>query len=149
MRGHRHLVIVVDAEGAERDAVSDHLLAHGIEALAARHGRAALQLLALGIRPCAMLVDVEKPSVAGAELRRALQYDPVGRTIAVGVLPPGRLRLHSGDGEPGLSLATVLASVLRSCPELAAFRRPASHGEPRLPAVRPPSVRGRPTLSAT
>lgn len=54
--------------------------------LPARHGRAALQLLTLGIRPCVILVDVAKPSVAGTEFRRALSYEPAFCGIPVLVL---------------------------------------------------------------
>lgn len=71
MRGHRHTIILVDDEGEARDALRDHLVAMEVDVLCARHGRAALQLTALGIRPCAFLVEVESPAVAGAELLRA------------------------------------------------------------------------------
>jgi CheY-like chemotaxis protein len=137
MRGHRHLVVLVDDDGPARDRVRDLLLARGIDALGARHGRAALQLLALGIRPCALFVDLDKPAVAGAELRRALQYDPRYRAIPVGVLPPPSQR----DGDGPDALPAVLGAVLRACPELQAFRRPPTHGGPCVAAVRPPRRR--------
>src|SRR5690348_542634 len=93
MRGHRHTLILVDDEGENRNTLRDQLIADGVDVLCARHGRAALQLVALGIRPCAFLVDVESPNVAGAELRRALQYDARLRDVPVGVLPSARERL--------------------------------------------------------
>jgi CheY-like chemotaxis protein len=134
MRGHRHTLILVDDEGEARDALRDRLVADGADVLCARHGRAALQLVALGIRPCAFLVDVDSPDVAGAELRRALQYDPTLRSVPVGVLPPIRQRALRA-GAP-IDAAELLRAASQYCPELVAFRRPAS--QDRLgAAVRP------------
>jgi CheY-like chemotaxis protein len=121
MRGHRHTIILVDDEGETRDAVRDHLTAIGADVLCARHGRAALQLVALGMRPCAFLVDIESPGVAGAELRRALQYDTGLRHVPVGVLPPLRQRL--GRVGPPLDAAELLRAAAHACEDLVAFRR--------------------------
>jgi len=124
MRGHRHTFILVDDEGECRDALRDRLVADGAEVLCARHGRAALQLVALGIRPCAFLIDVESPSVAGAELRRALQYDARLRSVPVGVLPPARQRTSRAG--PPIDVVELLRAASQHCPELVAFRRPSS-----------------------
>ncbi len=122
MRGHRHTVILVDDETGARDAVRDQLEAKGADVLCARHGRAALQLVALGLRPCAFLVDVESPGVAGAELRRALQYDAGLRRIPVGVLPPVRQRF--GRASALLDVDELLRAATQSCDGLVVFRRP-------------------------
>jgi hypothetical protein len=124
MRGHRHTVILVDDEGEMRDGLRDHLIATGVDVLCARHGRAALQLVALGINPCAFLVDVESPGVAGAELRRALQYDASLRHIPVGVLPPLRQRIARPG--PAIDVDELLRAATQCCTDLVAFRRPAS-----------------------
>jgi CheY-like chemotaxis protein len=126
MRGHRHTVILVDDEGEGRDALRDHLMAMGVDVLCARHGRAALQLTALGIRPCAFVVDVESPAVAGAELRRALQYDAVLRLVPVGVLPSRRVRASRSG--PAIDVAELLRAAGQYCPDLVAFRRLATPG---------------------
>ncbi len=122
MRGHRHTIILVDDEGEGCDTVRDHLLAIGVDVLCARHGRAALQLVALGMRPCAFLVDVESPAVAGAELRRALQYDAGLRHVPVGVLPPRRQRLPRS--EITIDVGELLRAATQCCEDLVAFRRP-------------------------
>lgn len=134
MRGHRHTLILVDDEGEGRDALRDHLMACGMDVLCARHGRAALQLVALGIRPCAFLVDVESPSVAGTELRRALQYDTALRHVPVGVLPPARVRVQR-NGSP-VDVAELLRAAGQQCPDLVAFRRQGS--QDRLAAATRP-----------
>ncbi len=126
MRGHCHTIILVDDEGEGRDTLRDHLIERGVDVLCARNGRAALQLTALGIRPCAFLVDVESPSVAGAELRRALQYDATLRFVPVGVLPPPRAR--AARSGPPIDVAELLRAAGQCCADLVAFRRPASQG---------------------
>lgn len=124
MRGHRHTVILVDDEGERRDAVRDRLEAVCVDVLCARHGRAALQLLTLGLRACVFLVDLESPAVAGAELRRALQYDPSFRDVPVFVLPPSKLRARNAADE--LDVEQLLCLAAEGCLDLLAFRRPAS-----------------------
>jgi CheY-like chemotaxis protein len=116
-RGHRHSVLLVDEEGAARNALRDRLQEAGFEVMSARHGRAALQLLALGIRPCAILVDVRKPGVAGTEFRRAQQYDPELREIPVVVL-----------ADPGatVEVAVVRRAAEQRCWARGAFRRDAT-----------------------
>lgn len=125
MRGHRHTVILVDDESEARDAIRARLEAKGADVLCARHGRAALQLIALGMRPCAFLVDVESPGVAGAELRRALQYDAGLRHVPVGVLPPLRERVAR---HVALDVDELLRAATLCCDELVAFRRPPTQG---------------------
>jgi len=134
MRGHRHTVILVDDETGARDAVREQLEAKGANVLCARHGRAALQLVALGLRPCAFLVDVESPGVAGAELRRALQYDAGLRHVPVGVLPP--LRHRAGRTNAVVDVDELLRAATQCCDELVAFRRPPTQG--RLAAATRP-----------
>jgi CheY-like chemotaxis protein len=135
MRGHRHTVLIVDDEGAERDAVRDRLVAMGMEVLAARHGRAALQIISLGIRPCVILIDVVKAGVAGNELRRALQYDPGLRSIPVVVLPEAPAR--HGNATEAVDVQALLAASGMLCLELLGFRRPPTPRAPRATALRP------------
>lgn len=126
MRRHRHEVILVDDESAQRMALVARLTAEGFTVLPARHGRAALQLLALGIRPCVILVEVTKPSVAGAEFRRALSYEPAFCGIPVLVLAA------RDAGHTAIAYANAFdVPGLReradgACPPSAGFRRPSS-----------------------
>jgi CheY-like chemotaxis protein len=129
MRKHRHSILVVDDDGGERDALSARLVAAGMDVFCARHGRAALQLMELGVDPCLIVVDVVKPGVAGAELRRALQYDERRRDTPVVVL------------RPAVDADHVRAVVNGSCTLGGSFRREATHRGRSSGAVRPPSVR--------
>ncbi len=119
MRGHDHVVLLVDDDGETRDAIRDHLASIGTEVFCARHGRAALQLIALGIAPCVIVVDVVKPSVAGTEFRRALQYDVALRDIPVAVITCDRL-LDAVDFD---HLRTAASEY---CPHEASLRRDAT-----------------------
>lgn len=116
------------------------LLLADFDVTCARHGRAALQLLALGIYPCVILVDVAKPSVGGTELRRALLYGDQIRRIAVQALPaPG------GSFALKNSVADVVSGVrevaARECPYVAVFRRAPLERRSAARAERPPRVR--------
>jgi len=116
------------------------LLLADFDVTCARHGRAALQLLALGIYPCVILVDVVKPSVGGTELRRALLYGDQIRRIAVQALPaPG------GSFALKNSVADVVSGVrevaARECPYVAVFRRAPLERRSAARAERPPRVR--------
>ena len=144
MRKHQHAVLIVDDEGETRDAIRAHLEAIGLEVVCARHGRAALQLLSLGITPCAMVVDVVKPGVAGAELRRALQYDTALRDIPV-------VAITEGPAPRSLALASDLvretvdvacAAADGYCPFDAGLRRDATPRGLGPAFARPSSRRG-------
>lgn len=115
------------------------LLLADFDVICARHGRAALQLLALGIFPCVILVDVVKASVGGSELRRALLYDDRVRHIAVQPFPAPELTTAAGIGVAEV-VADVADRASRACPYVAVFRRPAA-SQRFLSALRPPRVR--------
>lgn len=116
------------------------LLLADFDVTCARHGRAALQLLTLGIYPCLILVDVVKPSVGGAELRRALLYGDQFRRIAVQALP-----VLDGRRPPTAAAAdvvgTVVSAVARECPYVAVFRRAPLGQRAVGRAERPPRIR--------
>jgi CheY-like chemotaxis protein len=139
-RGHRHSVLIVDEDAAGRSLLEMRLLLADFDVTCARHGRAALQLLALGIYPCVILVDVVKPGVGGSELRRALLYGEDFHRISVQALP-------AVDAAPALksSVAEIVGGVLgvadRECPYVAVFRRAPLERRSVVDAVRPPRVR--------
>jgi len=126
MRRHRHEVILVDDESAQRMALVARLTAEGFTVLPARHGRAALQLLALGIRPCVILVEVTKPSVAGAEFRRALSYEPAFCGIPVLVLAARDAGHTAIAYANAFDVAGLRERADGACPPCAGFRRPPS-----------------------
>jgi CheY-like chemotaxis protein len=140
VKGHRHGILLVDEDDAFRAEVRDLLDARGMAVMPARHGRAALQLCALGFEPCLIIVDVHKPSVAGAELRRALQYDARLRAIPVFVLPLNDGQRHDPTTAV-IDVAGMLRAADRDCPLTIGFRRPPTERGQRRLAARPPYVR--------
>ncbi len=116
------------------------LLLADFDVTCARHGRAALQLLSLGIYPCVILVDVVKPSVGGTELRRALLYAEQFSRIAVQALP-----VVDGHIAPKPNVSDVVSGVravaARECPYVAVFRRAPLEQRSVGRAARPPRVR--------
>jgi CheY-like chemotaxis protein len=126
MRRHRHEVVLVDEEGTHRVALAARLMAEGFTVLPARHGRAALQLLTLGIRPCAILVDVVKPSVAGAEFRRALSYEPTFWGMPVVVLAARDAHHTATAHADAFDVEGLRERADAACSPCAGFRRPPS-----------------------
>jgi CheY-like chemotaxis protein len=141
VKGHRHGILLVDEDDAFRAAVRDCLTERGMAVMPARHGRAALQLCALGFEPCLIVVDVHEPSVGGNELRRALQYDARLRDIPVVVLPPRDAHRREPPTTGVLAVDHMLRAAERACPLTVAFRRPPMDRSNRRPAARPPRVR--------
>ncbi len=133
-------MLIVDEDAAGRSLLEMRLLLADFDVTCARHGRAALQLLALGIYPCVILVDVVKPSVGGSELRRALLYGEQFHRIAVQAMPAvdGHGALKSGVAE---IVDGVLGVADRECPYVAVFRRAPLAPRSVLGAVRPPRSR--------
>ncbi|HLO96906.1 MAG TPA: ATP-binding protein, partial [Burkholderiaceae bacterium] len=70
--GEGQLVLLVDNEAADRQLLRDLLEPLGFEVREAASGHDALDLLATGLRPTALLVDLAMPGIDGWEtLRRA------------------------------------------------------------------------------
>jgi CheY-like chemotaxis protein len=139
-RGHRHAVLLVDEEGPTRIALERQLILRDVEVLCARHGRAALQMLSLGILPCLVLVDSGKPSVAGTELRRALLYTESYRHLPVQLFDSAAVRAPAALAE---AMDEVRRTLAYGCAFLSVFHREATPRAPQLPAQRPPYLRGR------
>jgi CheY-like chemotaxis protein len=147
MRRHRHLLLLVEDEGVFRDQLEDLLAAHGFGVLCARHGREALQLLACGMRPCLILLDLLKPKLAAAEFRRAQSYDAELRNIPVALLPVaivggGPHRLGAFDHLQGfVDVEHLHHAAQQSCLRDRAFHREGGRRTTVTRARRPPHVR--------
>jgi CheY-like chemotaxis protein len=86
--GVRRKILVVDNEEADRDLLANLLTPLGFEVRVAASGYDALDLLAAGLQPDAVLMDLAMPGIDGWEtLRRmrALGVQGAGATHAVGV----------------------------------------------------------------
>lgn len=79
---HRHAVLVVDDDADVLDALSTSLALGDVVAHAVSSGHEALALIAGGLRPCAILLDVRMPELDGWHVRERLRA------------------LHAADGIP-------------------------------------------------
>ncbi len=147
MRRHRHRLLLVEDEGVFRDQLEDLLAAHGFVVVCARHGREALQLLARGMRPCLILLDLLKPKLAASEFRRAQSYDPELRNIPVALLPVSmgagssyrRSTFEQMDGF--IDIQRLQAAAHQSCWRDRAFLREGGRRATVTRSRRPPHVR--------
>jgi signal transduction histidine kinase/CheY-like chemotaxis protein/purine-cytosine permease-like protein len=74
--GRRRLLLVVDNEEADRDLLAHLLEPLGFELRTAASGHDALDLLAAGLRPDAILMDLAMPGIDGWETIRRLRRLP-------------------------------------------------------------------------
>lgn len=133
-------MLLVDEEGPTRIAIERELLLRDVEVFCARHGRAALQMLSLGILPCLVLVDAGKPGVAGSELRRGLLYTEAYRHLPVQLFDAAAVRSSAGMAE---AMGEVRRGLASGCAFLSVFQRAATPRAAQLPSARPPHVRAR------
>lgn len=70
------MILVVDDEPGIRDAIGTVLEDEGYRVATAGNGRAALQAMHDGLRPCLAILDLMMPLMNGVELRRAMERDP-------------------------------------------------------------------------
>jgi PAS domain S-box-containing protein len=73
--GDRRLVLIAEDDDDIRDVIGDVLEVAGYDVVAARNGREALDMLARGLRPCLILLDLMMPVMSGWELLDALRAD--------------------------------------------------------------------------
>ena len=83
-RHTRHNVLVVDDYDDGREAIVSMLEAKGFSVIAAASGKAALELLQAGERPCVVLLDIRLPDLDGWEVwDRMKAHDELARTAVV------------------------------------------------------------------
>jgi signal transduction histidine kinase/DNA-binding response OmpR family regulator len=93
-------VLVVDDDAETTSLVLETLRSQALRAVAARHGREALDLIARQ-RPDLIVLDIMMPDMSGFEVLESLGRDPATATIPVLVLTA---RGADGDAHRGLSL---------------------------------------------
>ena len=74
-RGTRCTILVVDEDAGQRGVVSDLLSARGYAVVAARDGQEAVELLAAGLRPSVIVLDLTMPRMDGWAFLRHLRDD--------------------------------------------------------------------------
>jgi CheY-like chemotaxis protein len=111
----RHRVLIVEDDGDIRANLLEILADEGYLVAAVGDGAQALELLAAGPLPCAMLLDLQMPVVDGWNVLARMRADPRLRDVAVIVLSAS----DAPEGEVFLRKPTrvqaLLDAVERAC----------------------------------
>ena len=76
-------ILIADDDADTLDGLMEFLTGAGFRVVLARDGQAAMDLLVSGLVPMLLMVDIAMPHVAGNELLRYVQADPVLRHVPV------------------------------------------------------------------
>jgi CheY-like chemotaxis protein len=96
---HMHHVLIVEDDGATRDAMKLVLQSLGYEVVGAANGQEALNYLRAEDETCLILLDLMMPVMDGWQFRREQQQDPALAPIPVVVV--------SADGNVSQKAATL------------------------------------------
>ena len=118
------VILIVDDDYAMAESMQDFLEGEGFEVVTAAEGRAALDRLRRGLRPCVILLDLMMPRMNGWEFRDEQLQDGNLKDIPIVVVsafpldPDARARLGHVDYVPKPpSLPRLLAAIPRHCGE--------------------------------
>jgi len=131
------VVLIVEDDDPVREALAELLAARGCEVLSAADGQCALDLIAEGVRPCAVLLDWEMPRLDGAAfLAERARMDGL-RDIPVYVTsathnPAIDDRVQALAPKP-LDVTALLSLLGTTCEEHCALRDSCAHFQHRQP----------------
>ena len=118
---HRHDVLLVDDDPDLLQATKLLLETEGYAVQTASSGAAALGVLASGVRPCVMLLDVWMPDMDGWDVCHAMRTTPAWASIPVVMLSASAevVRAHE-QGVAGvlpkpIGAGELIATVRRHC----------------------------------
>jgi CheY-like chemotaxis protein len=112
-------ILVVEDDPSIRDSVAECLEDEGYVVARAANGAEALDLLAAGVQPQILLLDLHMPVMDGAELVAALEADErlrgIPRVLMTGSAPRAGAPLPPADVylEKPFEIATLLAAIER------------------------------------
>jgi CheY-like chemotaxis protein len=86
MAGDGSTVLIVDDDEAIRESLSEFLTDEGFDVETASNGREAIDLLASGLRPCAILLDLMMPVMDGWDFRAEQLRSPAFADIPVALV---------------------------------------------------------------
>ena len=86
---HRHTVLIVEDDADTRAALTLIVKQEGYEVVIASSGCKALAVLSRGLRPCAILLDLEMPKWDGFAFRRGQMKEPELSDIPLLVVSAG------------------------------------------------------------
>lgn len=99
-----HTVLVVEDDYDIRDAFAALARSVGLDAVVAENGRAALDILRGGLRPCVIVLDMAMPEMDGLTFRRAQLDDPAIADIPVAVVTGGGWATEADARKLGLTV---------------------------------------------
>ncbi|MEO6238735.1 MAG: response regulator [Vicinamibacterales bacterium] len=79
----RGTILIADDDAATLHGLTEFLTDAGYRVVPARDGQQALDFLLAGAAPILLIVDIAMPHLAGGELLRYVQSDPVLRFVPV------------------------------------------------------------------
>ncbi|HEY5418048.1 MAG TPA: response regulator [Gemmatimonadaceae bacterium] len=86
MAGDSSTVLIVDDDEAIRESLSEFLTDEGFDVKTANNGREAIDMLAGGLRPCAILLDLMMPVMDGWDFRAEQLLSPALADIPVALV---------------------------------------------------------------
>jgi CheY-like chemotaxis protein len=86
MAGDSSAILIVDDDDAIRDGLGEFLTDEGFVVKTANNGREALDILASGFRPCAILLDLMMPVLNGWDFRAEQLRSPAVADIPIAVV---------------------------------------------------------------
>lgn len=97
-------ILLAEDNMFNRAIVKEHLTRLGADVIEAEHGRQVLQLLEAGIRPAAILMDLEMPGLGGIAATRALRAlpPPLGAVPIVALTGHGSPQQRQAAREAGM-----------------------------------------------
>lgn len=97
-------ILLAEDNMFNRAIVKEHLTRLGADVIEAEHGRQVLQLLEAGIRPAAILMDLEMPGLGGIAATRALRAlpPPLGAVPIVALTGHGAPQQRQAAREAGM-----------------------------------------------
>jgi two-component system response regulator MprA len=120
---HDHAVLLVEDDVDSRDALTAMLEGFGLVVCEAIDGQEALEQLAAGYRPCAILLDLMMPRMDGWKFRETQRRDPELCRLPVALMSActdlrthqRRLETDAAFAKPVTHLEDVIAFVDGHC----------------------------------
>jgi CheY-like chemotaxis protein len=127
MAGDSSAILIVDDDEAIRESLGDFLADEGFAVKTADNGREALDILAAGFRPCAILLDLMMPVLNGWDFRAEQLRSPAVAGIPTAIVSGCGFSAQTMQAQfPGAEilnkpvvLPRLLEFVRRHCGEIA------------------------------
>lgn len=106
-------ILVVEDNDDVREMMAVTLELEGHEVSTAVNGRDALNKLRAGERPCVILLDLMMPVMNGWEFRRAIERDPILKSVPVVIVSAATAELlHNADAAAYLAKPLDMEQLL-------------------------------------